>query len=414
MAADSLPQTDGLPQRTASNGMQCGATRLPNTAFGVCMGLGGHAAMWRTAHFATFTQTPLWIVWVLWAAALATLCLFTLLFMIKLTVHPQRVRQEWDDAGRSQFFNAPNLATMLLALGCPPPLESLAMLRAVWVCGAFYQLVLVLVLYHRWMYGAERSMESASTPYLLSVVGWFLLALLGSRAAIDQLTGVALTSFVFGIGSFFATVTYISLFQTFHRGHTAAGAPALFLVIAPLSIASCALAAMSEGDPSHDAGSAAAFGDKTFGGPSQALLGLALFMLCLLIRTGPTITAKPAVFGVYWAYVFPMSALATAAIVNAEDAQTAGSKGLAVALVALAALTIVMVFCRMSYHHLEVITGQAVWREPLDTPTPRATSHVSFGDSPPAAAAAAAAAAVAAGGRRQIPPLDISPARERP
>lgn len=405
MAAGSLP-------RTASDGQQCGVTRLPNTAFGVCMGLGGHAAMWRTAHVASFLHAPLWIVWALWVAALATLCLFTLLFVVKIARHPHRVRQEWDDAGRSQFFNAPNLAIILLALGCPPPVESLGMLRAVWVCGAFYQLTLVLMLYHRWMYGAERSMESVSTPYLLSVVGWFLLALLGSptRAAIDELTGVALTSFVFGIGSFFATVTYISLFQTFHRGHTAAGAPALFLVIAPLSIASCALAALSETEQSLSAGSASGAGDKAFGGPPQALFGLALFMFCLLIRTGPTITAKPNVFGAYWAYVFPMSALATAGVVYAEDAQTAGPKGLAVALVALAAVTIVVVFCRMSYHHLEVVTGRAVWREPLDNPTRRAASPASLGDSPPAPAAAA----VAVGGGLQIPPLDIPPAMGRP
>ena len=50
------------------------------------------------------------------------------------------------------------------------------------------------------------------------------------------------------------------------------------------------------------------------------------------------------------------------------SAQTAGSRGLALVLVALASFVIVAVFCRMSYHHFEVMVGRAQWNEPLDMP----------------------------------------------
>ena len=67
-----------------------------------------------------------------------------------------------------------------------------------------------------------------------------------------QAAGLGLTAFAFGAGSFFAVITYVSLFQTLSTpAGTAAGAPALFLVIAPLSIAALALAAMNAGTPSH-------------------------------------------------------------------------------------------------------------------------------------------------------------------
>ena len=277
------------------------------------MGLGGHCVMWKQLHLAAFAHAPASVVWALWLSGAATLCLFSLAFMLKLKLHQQRVQQEWEDAGRSQFFNAPNLAAMLLAIACP--LESQRVLQVIWVGGACWQLTLTLLFYHRWMYGGDRSMDSASTPYLLSVVGWFILAVLGSpgQARVDELTGVGLTRMAFGVGSFFAVVTYITLFQTFNRGHTAAGAPALFLMIAPVAIASIALAKIGTDQDGDGSSTGVEFREA-----SQALLGLAIFLLLILVRVGPTILAQPNVFGAYWAYVFPVSALATAAILNAE------------------------------------------------------------------------------------------------
>lgn len=54
------------------------------------------------------------------------------------------------------------------------------------------------------------------------------------------------------------------------------------------------------------------------------------------------------------------------------------------AFVALASFIIVVVFCRMSYHHFEVILGRARWNEPLDMPN---SGRRSVRDSPRAAAA---------------------------
>eukprot|EP01051_Picozoa_sp_SAG22_P023086 SAG22_NODE_5801_length_950_cov_1.262045_1_plen_133_part_10 len=133
------------------------------------MGLAGHATMWKSLHLAGWAETPIAVVWALWLAAASSLALFAVCFVAKLLLHWPRVRREWADAGRSQFFNAPNLAAMLLAISCPPSIHSQTGLRAVWVACGCYQATLVHIFYHRWMYGGTVSMESASTPYLLSV-----------------------------------------------------------------------------------------------------------------------------------------------------------------------------------------------------------------------------------------------------
>ena len=79
------------------------------------------------------------------------------------------------------------------------------------------------------------------------------------------------------------------------------------------------------------------------------------------MRIGPNIVARPNVFGAYWAYVFPISALATSAVQNAVAEGTAGARGLAAALVGLATLTIAVVVVRMTLHHVQVRRGRAEW-----------------------------------------------------
>ena len=73
------PSRDGAPF--------CSLTRLPNTAFGVSMGLSGHAVMWKSMHLSKLVGgTPIWIVWALWLAGAASLTLFAAAFVIKLSV----------------------------------------------------------------------------------------------------------------------------------------------------------------------------------------------------------------------------------------------------------------------------------------------------------------------------------------
>jgi tellurite resistance protein TehA-like permease len=75
-------------------------------------------------------------------------------------------------------------------------------------------------------------------------------------------------------------------------------------------------------------------------------------MFLVLMKLGVTIFNPPAVFGVYWAYVFPMSAMATGAVKMAQYEESRATEAVAWVLVGVSVLTLIAVFLRMSAHHV--------------------------------------------------------------
>mmetsp|Transcript_14077 Transcript_14077/g.29699 ORF Transcript_14077/g.29699 Transcript_14077/m.29699 type:complete len:111 (-) Transcript_14077:321-653(-) len=73
----------------------------------------------------------------------------------------------------------------------------------------------------------------------------------------------------------------------------------------------------------------------------------------------------PSTLGVYWAYVFPLSAVATAAVKYAEGARSVPSEVLAWTLVSGAVAMTCAVFCRFSHHQIAVMRGRELWNDPL-------------------------------------------------
>ena len=144
----------------------------------------------------------------------------------------------------------------------------------------------------------------------------------------------------------------IAIFNGIHASPKAKGSPALFLIIAPPSVGVVGWDLIA-GD-----GTQLAF-------MSQALLGFCLGVLALLIRLGPKIVNAPPSLGSYWAYVFPMSALATATIRYAWVTETIATEIMAIVFVVLAILALLAVFLRMCLHAVQVIRGEAEWGDPL-------------------------------------------------
>ena len=206
------------------------------------------------------------------------------------------------------------------------------------------------------------------------MVGWFLLTILANNTGIDAALGLGVGCFCFGCGCFFACVVYVTIMQHLHE-KALKGNPATFLMVAPISVASLALSGLV----------------GSYGAASKSLLGMALFVLSIVVGAGPKILAEPSVLGVYWAYVFPISALASSAVANAKvEARKpcsprslltcmAGfdplgsllrwqdsvlSKALAWTLIAMAITSLIVVFCRMSFHHIKVMRGEAIWNDP--------------------------------------------------
>lgn len=62
------------------------------------------------------------------------------------------------------------------------------------------------------MYSENAHLGKAGAPFLLSVVGWFLLCNLALKSKIEESTGLDIAPMVFGVGTAFYTVGVISVF----------------------------------------------------------------------------------------------------------------------------------------------------------------------------------------------------------
>lgn len=217
--------------------------------------------------------------------------------------------------------------------------------------GLAFQAALVQVFYLRWMGAPNQQLSTATAPFLLTTINWFLLTLLGIKAEVADMTGINLPPMLFGVGCFFAGLIYSNIFQRVHAATVIGqGHPAMFLTLAPLSVASIAYAELNGG---------------AFGNGSCGLLGLALVLFAFLMRSWPNLLKKPAVLGLYWAYVFPLCALASACIAHAQTMQSGGARALAWISVSIACIGFVIVFARMTFHWVQVWQGKESWGEPL-------------------------------------------------
>lgn len=378
------PERDGLERRRPRPLSLW--RRLPNTSFGIGMGLAGQAVLWKAfatsglIHDIPFSKLPgvnpgtggL----VFWTASLLISALLLLFYILKMIFHWPLVLDELRDGSRVHFSNMPHLILLLLTIGVPEELypflssSSSIIPHAVGrqVCYGIAlasQLIATSMIYESWMFSANASntIGCAQPQFLLSTIGWFLLAVLGSMLDVEERWGLALPSFCLGIGLVTYMMVVISIFYRIHETPRVRGSPALFLLIAPPSMGTVAwdlIAAQQQRTAAEDADGA---GGMSMG--AQLLFGWCLGLVLLLFRLGPSITKGPPVLGIYWAYVFPLAALATAAVRYASATGTMASKILASGCILVSVFALAVVYVRMYYHAYMVVCGREQWGDPL-------------------------------------------------
>lgn len=351
--------------------------RMPNTAFGIPMGLAGHAIMYRallsTDFDVTKSETAHNLFWYnlfcfvmefrihefFWWSACVVFLVVLVCYVYKACLSFPLVRDEYLNEVRSHFFNAPNLVFMMLLLGLPFKYTKTAHapsnLRIAWGFAFAYQLLVTTSIYQLWMFSLRSNFTSAKPQFLLSTVGWFLLAALGETAKVEEEWGIALPTFCFGAGIILYLDLLIFIFIKLHENQGLKGSPAMFLLIAPPSVGVIFLDLL---DKDHN----------EFPSSAKMLLGWVLMVLILLLRLGPNIYKAPSVFGEYWAYVFPVTSAAASCIRYADTVESNAAIFLAVMVSVLAIFTLLAVLVRMSVHVYHVAcTPHQQWRDPLFT-----------------------------------------------
>lgn len=322
------------------------------------MGLAGNAIMWKAVGaadvFNAESMDTQVVNEVLWVAALAVALIVALCYCYKAARYWELVRQEWKCAVRVHFMNAPHLLAIMLAMGAPPRIEvTQRTMQIVFGVGLACQTFITQFIYDHWLFNPESNISAAKPPFLLSTVGWFLLANLGLAAKIPETWGLALPQFCLGIGAmFYLMVTFAILNSLHHSRQQMRGSPSLTLLLAPPSVGTIALD-MLDGDPT------------SFSTAASFVLGWILVLFLLFAKIGPRIAQDPGVLGEYWAYVFPLAAVATSWIRYAAVVSTTGATVVAAFFWSIAMVALLAVLVRMFLHTYRCIRHQAQWGDPV-------------------------------------------------
>jgi len=333
--------------------------RMPNTAFGIALGLAGYSIVWKTA-----SKTPSFLKehniklaevlnYIFWVSAIIVGGISAILTVLKWIFSRKFAKDEWKHPHRIHFNNIPHIVLLMLSIGLPSDIEAdQIILRSMWGISFVAQIFITRSIYHRWLFSINGTVNSARPQYSLSTVGWLLLSVLGEQTDIRSSVGLNLPTFCFGVGTMFYAIVVFSIFNGLHRSRDEMSSPALFMLLAPPSLAGIALDLM-DGDP------------ETFSDGASMLLGWSLIIFVLVIKTAPSVTRMDRTIGTYWAYVFPLSSLATLTIQCAGAERSVSSRVMAIFFMCLATLAVAVVLAHMCWHQILVMRGKERWVDPM-------------------------------------------------
>ncbi|XP_051123053.1 S-type anion channel SLAH2-like isoform X2 [Andrographis paniculata] len=297
--------------------------RFPVSSFGICLGVSSQAIMWKTlasVDSTKFLHVNIDVNLILWLISVALVVIISIIYGLKVIFYFEAVRREYYHPIRINFFFAPWIALLFLALGVPPAITK-TLHASLWYVLMVPFLCLELKIYGQWMSGGQRRLSKVATPVNhLSVVGNFVGALLGASMGLKE--GPI---FFFAVGLAHYTVLFVTLYQRLPTNETLPKElhPVFFLFVAAPSVASMAWARIQG---SFDYGSRIAYFIAMF----------LYFSLAVRVNFFRGIRFSLA----WWAYTFPMTGAAIATIRYTEAVSNTVTKTLTVILCLVATLTV--------------------------------------------------------------------------
>ncbi|KAL8224009.1 hypothetical protein R6Q57_019484 [Mikania cordata] len=297
--------------------------RYPISSFGICLGVSSQAIMWKslaTMPSTQFLHITLKLNLTLWCISVLLFAVVAAVYLLKLTFYFEAVRREYYHPIRVNFFFAPWIALLFLAIGLPPTVAT-NIPQFLWYVLMTPIFILEVKIYGQWKSGGQRRLSKVANPVNhLSIVGNFVGALLGASIGLKE--GPI---FFFAVGIAHYTVLFVTLYQRLPTNETLPKElhPVFFLFIAVPSVASMAWAKING---SFDVGSRIAY-------------FLAMFLyFSLVVRVNFFRGFKFSL--AWWAYTFPMTGAAIATIRYSTEVSNIVTKTLLVTLSVIATLTV--------------------------------------------------------------------------
>ncbi|XP_042032164.1 S-type anion channel SLAH3-like [Salvia splendens] len=307
--------------------------RFPISSFGICLGIGSQALMWKhlsSSAAISFLHVSPFINMALWIMSASLTLAAAVLYALKMIFYFEAVRREYLHPVRVNFFFAPWIALLFLALGVPPSVDEM-LPSYLWYILMAPILCLELKIFGQWMSGGERRLSKVANPSNhICVVGNFAGALLGARLGLKE--GPI---FFFAVGTAHYLVLFVTLYQQLPTNETLPKElhPVFFLFVAAPSVASVAWATIQG---SFDYGSRIAY-------------FIALF---LYVSLGVRVNFfRGFRFSLaWWAYTCPMTGAAIATMRYSSAVTCRATQILAVTLCVVATVAVAALFVNTVVH----------------------------------------------------------------
>ncbi|KAM7256140.1 hypothetical protein ACFE04_011881 [Oxalis oulophora] len=313
--------------------------RFPINCFGICLGLSSQVVLWRalsTSPAMKFLHVTPFINLSLWVFSLAVLILVSFTYILKCIFYFEAIKREWFHPVRVNFFFAPWVVCMFLAIGSPAIVAPKILHPATWLAFMMPYFVLELKIYGQWLSGGKRRLCKVANPSShLSVVGNFVGAILASKVGWNEAA-----KFLWAVGFAHYLVVFVTLYQ---RLPTSEALPKELHPVYSMFIAAPSAASIAWETIYNE-----------FDGPSRTCYFIALFLyISLVVRINFFTGFKFSV--AWWSYTFPMTTVSVATIKYAEHVPGVISKSLAVGLSFMSTAMVCLMFVLTLLHAL-------VWR----------------------------------------------------
>ncbi|XP_062208282.1 S-type anion channel SLAH3-like [Phragmites australis] len=307
--------------------------RFPVSAFGMGMGMSSMAILWKRIAISAstrFLHMTLKINLVLWCISVAFMFVLSMLYALKVVFYFEAVRREYYHPIRVNFFFAPWIACLFLAIGVPE-LVAETLPHWLWYVLMAPIVCLELKIYGQWISGGQRRLSRVANPSNhLSIVGNFVGALLGGIMGLKE--GPL---FFFAVGLAHYIVLFVTLYQRLPTSETLPRDlhPVFFLFVATPSVACLAWARIT----------------GEFGYGSRIAYFIAMFLYAsLAVRINLFRGFRFSL--AWWAYTFPMTSAAIASIRYASEEKNAFTQCMCIGLSAAATLTVTVLFFTTLLH----------------------------------------------------------------
>ncbi len=295
---------------------------FPITFFSITLGLGGWAI--ATQRLEQTLSLPPFAAKVILGLDILVFVAVLVLYAAKVLLHPDHVRRELRHPVKISFIPTVSISILLMSVAFMDMHRGLS--YALWVVGSILHAGLTLYIMREWICQDYFEISHMNPAWFIPVVGNMIIPLAGLAHAPQDVSW-----FFFSIGMVLWVVlfTIVTYRMIFHRSIPERLLPTLFILVAPPAVGFIAYVKLTGG----------------LDAAARILFFFAVFMLAFL-ATLATRLGRIRFYLSWWAYSFPVAALAIAGTLMGHLASSGFYTGMAVVLWIMLSLLILFLSAR--------------------------------------------------------------------